>query len=92
MFSTRIVFDRRKVAADDKNAEGTLEVRVTIDRKSYYINTGMRVRAKHWAGAIVARPDADALNNRLGLIVRRVNEEINTKQFEISCKYRPCMV
>ena len=29
----------------------------------------MRVRAKHWAGAIVARPDADALNNRLGLIV-----------------------
>jgi len=76
MFSTRIVFDRRKVAAD-KNQEGTLEVRVTVDRKSYYINTGMRVRAKHWAGAIVARPDADALNNRLGLIVRRVNEEIN---------------
>ena len=77
MFSTRIIFDRRKVAAEDKNAEGTLEVRVTIDRKSYYINTGMRVRAKHWAGAIVGRPDADALNNRLGLIVRRVNEEIN---------------
>ena len=77
MFSTRIVFDRRKVAAEDKNQEGSLEVRVTIDRKSYYINTGMRVRAKHWAGAIVVRPDADALNNRLGLIVRRVNEEIN---------------
>ena len=36
-----------------------------------------RVRAKHWAGAIVARPDADALNNRLGLIVRRVNEKVN---------------
>ena len=77
MFSTRIVFDRRGQAQKDKNNEGTLEVRVTVDRKSYYINTGMRVRAKHWAGAIVARPDADALNNRLGIIVRRVNEEIN---------------
>ncbi|MEE1215772.1 MAG: Arm DNA-binding domain-containing protein, partial [Bacteroidaceae bacterium] len=77
MFSTRIVFDRRGQAQKDKNNEGSLEVRVTVDRKSYYINTGMRIRAKHWAGAIVARPDADALNNRLGIIVRRVNEEIN---------------
>ena len=42
MFSTRIVFDRRKVAAEDKNQEGTLEVRVTVERKSYYINTGLK--------------------------------------------------
>ena len=76
MFSTAIIFDRRGQAADGKK-EGNLEVRVTIDRKSYYISTGMRVLQKHWAGAVVVRPDADALNNRLGIIVRRVNEKMN---------------
>ena len=56
---------------------GSLDVRVTIDRKSYYISTGIRVLAKHWAGAVVVRPDADELNNRLGIIVKRVNEKMN---------------
>lgn len=75
MFSTSIIFDRKKQAEGDK--EGALEVRITVDRKSYYINTGVRVMRKHWAGAVVKRPDADALNNRLGIIVRRVNEKVN---------------
>ena len=75
MFSTSIIYDRKKQAEGDK--EGTLEVRITIDRKSYYINTGVRVMRKHWAGAIIKRPDADALNNRLGIIVRRINEKVN---------------
>lgn len=75
MYSTSIIYDRKKLAEGDK--EGTLEVRITIDRKSYYINTGVRVMRKHWAGAVVKRPDADALNNRLGIIVRRVNEKVN---------------
>lgn len=75
MFSTSIIYDRKKQAEGDK--EGTLEVRITVDRKSYYINTGMRLMRKHWAGAVVKRPDADALNNRLGIIVRRVNEKVN---------------
>jgi integrase len=75
MFSTSIIFDRKKQAEGEK--EGTLEVRITVDRKSYYINTGVRVNRKHWAGAIVKRPDSDALNNRLGIIVRRVNEKVN---------------
>jgi integrase len=75
MFSTAIIFDRRGQATGAK--EGALEVRITIERKSYYINTGMRVLRKHWAGAVVGRPDADALNNRLGMIIRRVNEKVN---------------
>ena len=74
-YSTSIIYNRKKQAEGTK--EGALEVRVTIDRKSYYISTGMRVLNKHWAGAVVVRPDADALNNRLGIIVRRVNEKIN---------------
>ena len=75
MFSTAIIFDRRGQASGAK--EGALEVRVTWQRKSYYINTGIRILRKHWAGAVVGRPDADALNNRLGIIVRRVNEKVN---------------
>ena len=75
MFSTAIIFDRRGTAGTNK--EGMLEVRVTVDRKSYYISTGMKVLSKHWAGAVVGRPDADALNNRLGIVVRRVNEKMN---------------
>ena len=75
MYSTAIIFDRKKQATGEK--EGTLEVRVTVERKSYYISTGMRVKRKYWAGAVVARPDADALNSRLGTLVRRVNEKIN---------------
>jgi integrase len=75
MYSTAIIYDRKKQAGGD--SDGTLEVRITHARKSYYINTGMRVKQRHWAGAIVNRPDADALNNRLGIVVRRVNEKMN---------------
>ena len=75
MFTTAIVYDRKRQSEGGK--DGTLELRITYNRKSYYINTGMRIKAKHWAGAIVGRPDADALNNRLRIIVARVNEKIN---------------
>ena len=75
MFTTAIIYDRKRQSEGGK--DGTLELRITYNRKSYYINTGMRVRAKHWAGAIVNRPDADALNNRLRIIMARVNEKIN---------------
>ena len=75
MIKTSVIFDRKKQSERDR--DGALEVRVTYERKSYYIYTGMRVRAKHWAGAVVNRPDADALNNRLRIIVARVNEKVN---------------
>ena len=75
MYSTSIIFDRKKKAEGDK--EGALEVRITVDRKSYYINTGVRVQRKQWAGTVIRRADADALNSRLAIIVRRVNEKVN---------------
>lgn len=73
-----IVFDHRLRTEDGK--EGPLEVRVTVGRKAQYINTGVRVRRKEWAGTVVNRADADALNDRLGFIVSRVNEEITKMQ------------
>lgn len=58
--------------------EGPLEVRVTVDRKPYYINTGIRVRKSEFrAGTIVNRPDADTLRARLDILYRRIEAEIN---------------
>lgn len=74
-FSTAVVYDRKKKA--NRDTEGLLEIRITIGRKSYYISTGIRVYVREWAGTIIRRPDAEALNERLGTLMRRVAEEVN---------------
>ena len=76
MITTNIVFDHRKrTKAGD---EGPLEVRVTVDRKPYYINTGIRVRACEWKQGIVQnRPNAVALNKRLNIIYKKIEDEVN---------------
>lgn len=74
-FSTAVIFDRKHKA--DRDTQGLLEIRITIGRKSYYISTGVRVYAREWAGTVIRRPDAEALNDRLGLLMRRVAEEVN---------------
>ena len=74
-FSTAVIFDRKHKA--DRYTEGLLEIRITIGRKSYYISTGVRVHAREWAGMVMHRPDADALNERLGMLMRRTAEEVN---------------
>lgn len=73
-----VVFDHRNRTADGK--EGPLEVRVRTGSKPQYINTGVRVRRREWAGSVVNRPDASALNERLGFIVSRIHEEITAMQ------------
>ena len=76
MITTKIIFDRRGQAKQRK--EGIVEVRVTIDRKSIYISTGIHVHHKEWAaGRIVNRPDADVLNDRLAIIYEKVCQSVN---------------
>ena len=76
MITTKIVYDRKKQAR--KTGDGTIEVRITCDRKSYYISTGIRVREREWkAGMIVNRSDAPALNQRLAVIYEKVCQEAN---------------
>lgn len=76
MITTAIVFDHR--GRVPKNQEGPLEVRVTVNRKPYYINTGVRVlRAEYKHGAIINRPDSDELNDRLNIVARKIEREIN---------------
>ena len=76
MITTSIVWDHR--GRTKAGSEGPLEVRVTVDRKPYYINTGIKVRKSEFkAETIVNRPDADALRARMNLIYKNINDEIN---------------
>lgn len=70
-----IVFDHR--GRTKAGNEGPLEVRITHNGKPYYINTDVRVRGcefKH--GEIVNRGDANVLNERLKIIVDKVERAV----------------
>ena len=76
MITTRLIFDRRGQTKQKK--EGIVEVRVTQDRKSFYISTGVHVYKKEWtAGRVVNRPDAKQLNDRISIIYNKVCDAIN---------------
>lgn len=76
MTTTAIVFDHR--GRTTKNAEGPLEVRITIDRKVYYISTGVCVRRSQWAhDRIVNRADSDELNERISIVLKKIISEVN---------------
>lgn len=76
MITTKIIFDRRGWCKQKR--KGIVEVRVTIDRKSIYISTGVQVHNKEWAaGRIVNRPDAEVLNDRLAIIYEKVCQGVN---------------
>lgn len=76
MTTTSIIFDRKGKAG--KNGEGTLEVRLTHDRKSYYFSTGIKVKRNQWEyDRIVRHPASDELNERLSIYVKRVMAVVN---------------
>lgn len=75
MITSSIVFDHR--GRTKRGAEGPLEIRVTSNRKSYYINTGVRVRARQWTDRIINHPQADTLNEQLAILLRKVGKEVN---------------
>lgn len=78
MITTSIVFDHRgRVKAGN---EGPLEVRVTVNRKPYYINTGVRVRERQWAfDKVINHPHANELNDRLGVLVGKIMQAVNER-------------
>ncbi len=51
MIQISLVYDHHK--RTPKGEEGPIEVRVTINRKAHYINTGVRVRAERLVGNAV---------------------------------------
>ena len=79
MIRISLVYDHHK--RTPKGEEGPVEVRVTVNRKPYYINTGVRVRKERLVGNAVRDDehsnDADLLNERLTTIVGLVEKEVN---------------
>lgn len=77
MITIKTIYDRRKRAT--RQTPGAVEIRITIDRRTIYINTGVRVLKSEWvAGSVCNRADAAQLNKRLQLIASKVEEDVNT--------------
>ena len=76
MIKTAIIYNHRGRFGKDGTAP--IEVRVTVGRRAYYINTGVNVRAKEWKfGRIVNRQDCEELNDRVAIMLKRVDGVIN---------------
>lgn len=76
--TTVIVYDHRGRTA--KGRPGSLEVRLTIQKRVYYIGTGIKVMKSEWRfDHIVNRTDANELNERLRIIQKAVAEEVNDR-------------
>ena len=76
MIKTAIIYNHRGRFGKDGTAP--VEVRVTVNRRAYYINTGVSVRAREWKfDKIVNRQDAEELNERIGIMLKRVDGIIN---------------
>lgn len=75
MITTATVWDHRGRA---KKTLGPVEIRITINRKPYYIDTGIKVRKDEFRnGVIIDRPDARALCERVELLTCQVETYIN---------------
>ena len=76
MIKTAIIYNHR--GRFGKDGAGPVEVRVTEDRRAYYINTGVQVRPREWKfGRIVNRGDCDELNDRVAIMLKRVDDAVN---------------
>lgn len=65
------MFDHRNRTSAGK--EGPVEVRITHNRKTYYIPTGVRVRRSEFAfQSIINRGDSDELNRQLKVLVQKI--------------------
>ena len=71
-----IVWDHRSRVPEGQ--AGQLEIRITYNRKSYYIGTGIKVRRSEFvAGKIVNCMAAEELTNRLQIIYAKTMALIN---------------
>ena len=76
MITKKLVFDHRG-RTKEKN-EGPIELRVTVNSKPYYINTGVRVRSVQFNGErVVNHRDAKLLNERLKDVVMNIELAVN---------------
>ena len=83
MIKTAIIYNHRGRFSKDGTAP--VEVRVTINRRAYYINTGVCVRPRDWKfGQIVGREDCVEKNDRLRIMLERVDRVVNERLADCS--------
>ena len=76
MIKTAIIYNHRGRFGKDGTAP--IEVRVTVNRHAYYINTGVHVRPREWKfDHVCNRQDEDTLNERVSIMLKRVDGIIN---------------
>ena len=76
MIKTAIIYNHRGRFGKDGTAP--VEVRVTVNRRAYYINTGVHVRAREWKHDRVFNCEGeDTLNERINIMLARVDKIIN---------------
>ena len=76
MIKTGITYNHRRRFAKDGTA--SVEISILCNRKYYYVNTGVRVRKNEWKfNRIVNRADADSLNDRVAIMLERVDVIVN---------------
>lgn len=88
------IYDRYKKASLKR--KGTIEMRITYNRKQKYISTGIELYPKEWKkGEVVATADAQKLNNQLGIMIAKVRQifidmsnEVNIDIFSIPEKLK----
>ncbi len=58
--------------------EGPIEVRITANRRTYYIGTGLRVRKDLWiSGKVADLADWPAMEERINIIKAKIDAEVN---------------
>jgi len=76
MITKAIVFDHR--GRTKPGGEGPVELRVTVNRKPYYINTGIKIRGRELRdGRIIGRSDKAVLQEQLDIIVEKMMRAVN---------------
>lgn len=74
--TSAIVWDHRGRVAD--GGKGQVEIRVTINRRSYHFGTGIRCfKQELVAGQLVNCPGKDELNRKIGIIYNKVLALVN---------------
>lgn len=70
-----LVYDRKKTATTQKRA--SLEIRISHERKSKYLTTGISLLPKEWNGrCVVSRMDCVELQSRITLMVENIQKVI----------------
>ena len=71
MITVTAVFDYRGRAG--KSGDGAVDIRITVNRKVYYVGTGVRVRRDQFlAGQVINHEMSEELTERIRIVARKV--------------------